>query len=133
MKTLYQVREGFSLKVEGQADVYVGGGCIELTAEEFKTHEHKLEPISPERLAALEVERAAAAEDTVQRDLDADAARQKAADADAAIAKEIAKQAAAAASAAKGQVKASEATLTAAIAVTDQAEGAANTIAAQAL
>lgn len=99
-KKFYSVREGFSVKIPGCADVFIAGGVIELDDETAVLHVHKLEPLSDEQRAAFDAERADAADVATLRDIEADEARKKALEEDAAAAKAAAKAAQEAAKAA---------------------------------
>lgn len=121
MKKIYAIREGFSVRMNGNPEVYLGGGVVELDDADAAAHIHKLDELTHERQAELDAERAAAAELQVQRDLDAEQKRQIAVDQEAAIQKELAKQAAAEAVKAKGDVKQAQAVVNAAEATTDAA------------
>lgn len=93
-KKFYAVRQGFSVKIPGCADVFIAGGVIELDDATAALHVHKIEPLSAEQQAAFDAERADAADAATMRDIEADEANKRALEAEAKALKDVARAAA---------------------------------------
>lgn len=74
---LYRIRDGFTLKFPDSPRVHTGGRIVELTADQYKAHQHKLEEPTADQVKAWRAEREGDRKRAAEIDQEADRRRRE--------------------------------------------------------